>query len=185
MAKIEKSMLLLAALEHSNKEDKVLHQNSHENGLTFWGIYESMHPDWQGWGAVKSCMALYPDIKTASKVLFQTGWVYGLVIAFYKKEFWDKMKLDFIQSQKIADEMFVFGVNVHWKIAAMKAQRLVGVGADGFIGNESLKALNSFDEKKFDIEFDEIEKRYYDAIIQDKPYLAINKAGWYNRADAV
>ena len=81
--------------------------------------------------------------------------------------------------------MRLFGVNVHWKIAAMKAQRLVGVGADGFIGNESLKALNNFDEKKFDIEFDEIEKKYYDAIIQDKPYLAINKAGWYNRADAV
>ena len=49
MAKIEKSMLLLATLEHSNKEDKVLHQNSHENGLTFWGIYESMHPDWAGY----------------------------------------------------------------------------------------------------------------------------------------
>ena len=42
--KIENSMLLLATLEHSNKEDKVLHQNSHENGLTFLGIYESMNP---------------------------------------------------------------------------------------------------------------------------------------------
>ena len=45
MAKIENSMLLLATLEHSNREDKVLHKNKHENGLTFWGIYESMHPD--------------------------------------------------------------------------------------------------------------------------------------------
>ena len=32
MAKIENSMILLATLEHSNKEDKALHQNSHENG---------------------------------------------------------------------------------------------------------------------------------------------------------
>ena len=185
MSKIENSMLLLAKLEHSNREDKVLHQNSHENGLTFWGIYESMYPNWTGWGAVKSCMTLYPDIKTASKVLFQTGWVYGLVIDFYKKEFWDKMKLDLVSSQKIADEMFVFGVNVHWKIAAIKAQKLVGVSADGFIGNETLKALNSFDEKRFDIEFDEIEKKYYEDVIKSKPYLAINKAGWYARADAV
>ena len=54
MAKIENSMLLLATLEHSNKEDKVLHQNQHENGLTFWGIYESMHPhSLASWGAVK------------------------------------------------------------------------------------------------------------------------------------
>lgn len=49
MAKIENSMLLLTTLEHSNKEDKALHKNSHENGLTFCGIYESMYPDWQGW----------------------------------------------------------------------------------------------------------------------------------------
>lgn len=38
MAKIETSMLLLSELEHSNREDKVLHKNKHENGLTFWGI---------------------------------------------------------------------------------------------------------------------------------------------------
>jgi len=185
MAQIEKTMGLLAGLEHSGRENKVLHQNNHENGLTFWGIYESENPNWKGWGAVKSCMALYPDIKICSKVLFQTGWVYGLVIDFYKKEFWDKMKLDLIQSQKIADEMFIFGVNVHWKIAAIKAQKLVGAEADGFIGNESIRLLNTYDEKKFDIEFDEIEKKYYDAIIMNKPYLVTNKAGWYNRADAV
>ena len=59
MAKIEKSMLLLAALEHSNKENIVLHQNKHENGLKFWGIYESMHPDWQGWGELLKAVWLY------------------------------------------------------------------------------------------------------------------------------
>ena len=63
MAKIENSMLLLATLEHSNKEDKVLHQNSHENGLTYWGIYESMHPDWKGWGAVKSYMFIIQELR--------------------------------------------------------------------------------------------------------------------------
>jgi len=185
MANIDKSMDLLANLEHSGREDKVLHKNKHENGLTFWGIYESMHPDWKGWGAVKSCMALYPDIRTVSKVLYDTGWLYGLVIDFYRKEFWDKMKLSQVKSQKIADEMFIFGVNVHWKVAAIKAQKLVGASSDGFIGNESLRLLNSYDVDKFDIEFDEVEKKYYDAIIKNKPYLAINKKGWYNRADAV
>lgn len=186
MAKIENSMNLLAQLEHSNRTNKVLHQNQHENGLTFWGIYESMHPDWKGWGAVKSCMAFFPrEIEKASKVLFETGWIYGLVIEFYKKEFWDKMKLDQVVSQKIADELFIFGVNVNWRIAAMKCQKYIGVPADGFIGNQTLEVLNKFDENKFDIEFDDIEKKYYDEIIKSKPYLAINKKGWYKRADAV
>lgn len=185
MAKIEETMNLLAALEHSGRENKVLHQNNHENGLTFWGIYESENPHWKGWGAVKSCMALYPDIKTCSKVLFQTGWVYGLVIDFYKKEFWDKAKLDLITSQKKADEIFIFGVNVGMKTAIMKAQKLVGAGKDGFAGNETVRMLNEFDEHEFDVTFDDIEKDYYDAIIKSKPYLVENKAGWYNRADAV
>lgn len=184
MAKIEESMSLLADLEHSGREDKVLHVNEFENGLTFWGIYESMHPNWKGWGAIKSCMAVYPDIKVASRVLFQTGWLYALVIDFYKKEFWDKMKLDLVVSQKIADELFIFGTNVHWKIAAMKAQKFIGVKADGFIGNETLRVLNSFDVEDFDIGFDDIEKAYYDAIIAAKPYLGINKNGWYKRAEA-
>lgn len=47
MANINKSMDLLAHLEHSNREDKVLHKNNFENGLTYWGIYESMHPNWK------------------------------------------------------------------------------------------------------------------------------------------
>lgn len=186
MANIETSMKLLADLEHSNREDKVLHKNKHENGLTYWGIYESMHPSWKGWGAVKSCISFYPNnIKAASSVLYQTGWVYGLVIDFYKKEFWDKMKLDHVKSQKIADELFCFGVNIHWKNAARKVQKLVGAKADGFIGNETLKLINDYDEDMFDIEFDEIEKEYYDDIIEAKPYLSINKQGWYNRAEAV
>ncbi len=184
MAKIEESMKLLALLEYTGKENEILYQNEYENGLTFWGIYESMYPDWKGCGAIKSCMAVYPDIKVASKVLFQTGWLYALVIDFYKREFWDKMKLDQVNSQEISDELFIFGTNVNWNIAAMKAQKFIGIEADGFIGNETLKALNSIDEQKFDIGFDEIEKKYYDAIIKVKPYLEINRVGWYKRAMA-
>ena len=131
-----------------------------------------------------SSTSVYPDIKVASKVLFQTGWLYALVIDFYKREFWDKMKLDQVNSQEISDELFIFGTNVNWNIAAMKAQKFIGIEADGFIGNETLKALNSIDEQKFDIGFDEIEKKYYDAIIKVKPYLEINRVGWYKRAMA-
>lgn len=186
MANIDKSMELLANLEHSNREDIVLHRNKHENGLTYWGIYESMHPNWKGWGAVKSCISFYPNsIKTASSVLYKTGWVYGLVIDFYRKEFWDKMKLSEVHSQKIADELFCFGVNIHWVNAARKVQKLVGAKVDGFIGNETLKLINAYDETKFDIVFDEIEKQYYDDIIANKPYLIGNKDGWYARADAI
>lgn len=186
MAQIEKSIVLLEQLEHSSNPSKVLHKNSHENGLTYWGIYESANPTWPGWSAVKACLDFYNgEVKIASRELYNTTWLHKMVEDFYKIEYWDKAKLDRIIDQKVADEIFIFGVNVGMKTAVMKAQRLVGAKADGWVGNETLLKLNTYDANKFDIEFDDYEKEYYDAIIKNKPYLAINKQGWYNRADEV
>ena len=45
MTDFEKAMKELASVEHSNDNSKVLHKNSTELGLTFWGIYQSANPD--------------------------------------------------------------------------------------------------------------------------------------------
>ena len=151
MANIRNSMFLLADLEHSGKEDLVLHKNQFENGLTFWGIYEKENPNWDGWIVVKQVLKETKDIKEASKKLFKNPYLFELVMKFYKKEFWDKMQLDLVNSQKIADEMFIFGANVHWKVSVKKAQKLVGAKSDGFVGNETIRLLNAYDVNKFDI----------------------------------
>ena len=182
MANIRNSMFLLADLEHSGKEDQVLHKNQFENGLTFWGIYEKENPNWDGWIVVKQVLKETKDIKEASKKLFKNPYLFELVMKFYKKEFWDKMQLDLVNSQKIADEMFIFGVNVHWKVSVKKAQKLVGAKPDGFVGNETIRLLNAYDVNKFDVEFDELEKQYYADVIKAKPYLVKYKKGWDKRA---
>jgi hypothetical protein len=41
MTDFEEAMKELASVEHSNDNSKVLHKNSTELGLTFWGIYQS------------------------------------------------------------------------------------------------------------------------------------------------
>ena len=182
MANFKESMKLLTFLEYSNQDWKLLHQNKNEDGLTFYGIYEKWNKDWKGWDIVKNQLKITPDIKTASRALAKNKELENLAFERIKTKYWDGAKLDFVYSQKIADEIFLFGFNVDMPIAIKKAQKLVGVCQDGIVGNMTLKALNNFDVNVFDIEFDKEEIKYYDAIIKDKPYLAPNETGWYARA---
>ena len=185
MADFKESMKLLTFLEYSNQDWKLLHQNKNEDGLTFYGIYEKYNKDWRGWSIIKDQLKITPDIKTASRALAKNKILENLALERIKSNYWDKAKLDFINSQKIADEIFLFGFNVDMKIAIKKAQKTIGFtkeNQDGIVGNMTIKALNSFDVNIFDIEFDKEEMKYYDAIIKAKPYLAPNKNGWYNMA---
>ena len=185
MADIKKSMELLKQVEHSNRNDKLLHKNKGENGLTFFGIYEGAHPDWKGWSIIKRYLEFTPDIKECSKILANVSDLMELVNQFYKVKFWDRARLDEVNSQKIADEIFIFGVNVGMKVAVIKAQFLLNTKPDGILGNKTLALLNQYDEDDFDVLFDEQEIKHYDKLISLHSKFKINEAGWYNRARAV
>lgn len=184
-AKVKDSLKILFQLEFSNPYN-ALHKNKGENGLTYKGIYQSAHTKWKGWEIVKSSLNFYDnDIRKSSYELFQNEDLDVLVVEFYKKHFWNRAKLSEITSQKKADEIFIFGVNVGMRTAIRKTQKLVGVTADGMIGTKSIAAINMYDENLFDMKFDEIELKYYDDIIERKPSFAMFRNGWKNRAMAV
>ena len=180
MADFKKTLDLYFFLEHKGKANKVLHKNSGENGLTFYGIYQSAHPKLSIWNKITSYLKIEPDIEKCSIVLANVLDLQIEVEKFYKTNFWDKAKLDQVNSQKIADEIFCFGCNVDMPVAIKKAQQLVGVTADGIVGKQTLNALNSFDEDKFDVGYDGLEIDYYNSI--SKPHLQQFKPGWRNRA---
>lgn len=185
MADIKLSMELLKQVEHSGRTDKLLHKNKGEIGLTFFGIYEGAHPNWKGWNIVKRYLDFTPDIKQCSRILANVTDLYALVCDFYKEEFWDKARLDEVKSQKIADEIFIFGVNANMKVAVIKAQFLIDAKPDGVLGTKTLALLNKYDEDKFDVLFDEEEIKHYDKLIKLNSKFKINEAGWHNRARAV
>lgn len=62
--------------------------------------------------------------------------------AFYRAEFWDKIKGDDIVSQKVANQFFDWYVNAG-KNAIKRVQRVLGVADDGIFGAKSLAALNA------------------------------------------
>jgi lysozyme family protein len=180
MARFDEALFKMYKLEFS-KPGNALHWNEGETGHTFMGIYKSAHPDWSGWKYIDACVKKYSgDVKDASEELYYNDDMRTLVGAFYQNKFWEAMRLSQINSQHIAEEMFIFGVNVGIKTSIKAAQRCAGVEDDGLIGSVTIAALNSVDERQFDVEFDQEEVYYYESLGNPR---YIN--GWINRAYAV
>lgn len=184
MASLEGAIECLKFVEHSNQDSKLLHKNDGENGLTYFGIFQEANPQWRGWPIILRYLEHTPDIKQCSRILANVTDLHKLVIELYRHKYWDSNNLGLIKDQNMAEEIFIFGVNVGMGVAVKKAQKLVGAYVDGDLGNKTLNLLNSYDPVKFDIVFDDVEIEYYE-ILAKKPHLAKNLKGWKNRAKAV
>jgi len=75
-------------------------------GQTYAGISRKFHPHWPGWS--------YIDRGQVPPV--------SLVRAFYKDEFWDRLRCDEIEDEGIAQSLFDFGVNAGWRVSAKLAR---------------------------------------------------------------
>ncbi|MGG7073762.1 putative peptidoglycan-binding domain-containing protein, partial [Campylobacter sp. 9BO] len=61
----------------------------------------------------------------------------------------------------------------------------IGVVDDGYFGGQTLRALNSYDEAKFNKEYDRLELAYYNRLIEKNQKLAVYKKGWGRRATEI
>lgn len=185
MANIKEALKILYKAEF-NKPSNALEINQTEDGYTFMGIYQKANPTWSGWNIVRQKIQQYNrDMKLVSKMLYDNEKMQEYVEWFYKREYWDRAKLDRIDSQNTANEIFLFGVNAGMYKAITTAQEIVGVVADGAVGEKTIKALNSFDDTVFSITYDVFEKHHYDEIIKNNPSKVIFANGWKNRAELV
>ena len=171
---------LIRDVEFSNNNSLLLHKNDGENGLTYFGIYESAHPKWTGWEIIRRYLANTPDLKKCSIILSNVSDLNKLVEEFIKKEFWDKMKLDLVISEHKQLELLCFAYNVGIKPAIKVLQETLNISIDGIIGQQTINALNAFDDDLFDKLFDIEEKEYYDSL---PSRLDRYKKGLKNRAD--
>lgn len=184
MANFNEAFQILMRLEFS-KPENALHKNPTEDGWTFMGIYQAAHPHWAGWDEILGAVALGGNIEKISRALYASENLRAEVRRFYKEAYWDRMRLDEVQSQIKGNEMFIFAVNAGIKPAVRVTQQLVGVVNDGIVGEQTLAAINRFDEARFDKEFDRAELQYYNNLIEKNPKFRIYANGWRNRAEAV
>lgn len=184
MANMDRVFDIMLKLEF-NSPANALHTNKTETGYTFMGIYQKAHPNLVMWKQIDEVVAKHAKLSDASRELYRDSELLDEVKMFYKKNFWDRMRLDEIANQHIANEMFVFGVNAGCGRSVRLAQLVVGTVADGLIGPNTIKAINAYDADSFDKEFDSEEIKYYEAIVSNNPEKKIFLNGWKNRAVAV
>ncbi len=145
---------------------------------TYKGISRIFHPKWNGWviidGLNKS--SDFPHIFDNNVELQKQ------VELFYLHEFWLPLQADQIQNQTTADSIFDFAVNSGIKKSVQLTQFIVGVKADGIIGVQSLKKLNSMDFGYFQPAFTVAKIFHYVDLIQKRPVNKKYLLGWITRA---
>lgn len=149
-------------------------------GMTYAGIARNPWPKWPGWAKI--------DAGEMDAELT------GMVRAFYKEHFWDRIRGDDIGAQDVAYHIFAFAVNAGLKTSVRMAQRVIGATPDGILGDRTFQKLNEMiqdekDERIFVVTFSLFKVfRYKDICMNDdrrsRDKLVSNQkfiCGWINR----
>jgi len=99
----------------------------------------------------------------------------------YKRDYWDKVKGDSIESQVVAEELFDTAVNMGARTASKLLQGCAGVTPDGFIGDKSLEAINAIDEELLMLRFKLAKIARYAYLAKNRPANRKYLLGWLNR----
>ncbi|MCT4590155.1 MAG: hypothetical protein N4A71_20175 [Carboxylicivirga sp.] len=157
-------------LTMQNEGGFVLHKVEHDSGgWTFAGIAERYNPNWPGWRLVKAGMENDPQVTQ-------------MVMDLYKEKYWDKARLDDVESDLVAYNIFDFGVNAGLRTSVKITQRIVDVTADGGLGPITLGAINTHDEQAFVQAFIIAKVARYNAIVARNRTQVKFLHGWLNRA---
>lgn len=99
----------------------------------------------------------------------------------YKRQYWDRIGGDLINSQSVAEFFFDWAVNSGVGGASKKVQTLLGLTADGQVGMKTISMINSANSKNL---FELMKARraaFYQAIVQNDPTQQKFLKGWLNR----
>lgn len=94
----------------------------------------------------------------------------------YKRDFYDKMKIDMFDNELLALHLFDFGINAGIGRAIKKLQIVAGITQDGIIGLQTITKANTRD----------LSLNYINARIEYYNLIGVGKntrflAGWMNR----
>lgn len=154
-------------------------------GETWKGIARHYWPNWPGWTIVDQVMATNPsNINTA---LSANAQLQQLVLAFYKQNFWDTGKLDELNDQQTANQLFDSAVNMGTGIASRFLQEGVNtlkpnaLTVDGVVGPATIAAANALPAESLYNAICNLRKQRYMQIIAANPSEAIFEHSWMRR----
>ena len=97
-----------------------------------------------------------------------------------KSQYWDRWKADMIENQSIANLVvdWLWGSGKH---GIFIPQRLLGVPADGIVGNVTINALNRTNQRNIYNKVWQARKQFYLDIVKSNPSQSKWLHGWLNR----
>ena len=132
-------------------------------GETYCGIARNFFPNWRGWEYVDIAKDEYgTNSSTLTKILADIEDLQAAVGEWYKKEWWDKLKLSLL-SQQLANEIFEQCINLGKVGHGKLLQQLINafnynpstndtlfddLVVDGLIGPKTLSALATIIDKR-------------------------------------
>lgn len=130
-------------------EGGYVHDKDDAGGETYKGIARQYNPSWSGWKTIDAAK----NKGNFPRSLDNSPQLQSDVEIFYKDKYWDVNRLDDVNDQAIAEEMFDTGVNMGTGRAARFLQKSLNylnrngslyadLVEDGKIGPASLNALN-------------------------------------------
>jgi lysozyme family protein len=114
------------------------------------------------------------------KKITDEQWLY-----IFQKGYWFPFKGDYISNQSIANICVDWAWISGTKTAIKQVQTILGVTADGIVGNITLNAINSANQKEL---FDKIFNariRFVNNIVRRDPTQAEYINGWINRINSI
>lgn len=147
-------------------------------GETYKGIARKIWSKWPGWQTIDLLKHQIGFPQSIDKdVILQKE-----VEDFYLIEFWDRLHLDAITNQEIANSIFDFAVNAGINTSATLAQLVVEVTTDGIIGKNTIAAINAFNTEHFLAAFTVAKIARYVNIVKKRPTSRKYFYGWVIRA---
>ena len=137
-----------------------------KGGATNWGITQATYERWKGRKVTVEEIRNMP-VSDAH--------------AIYKANYWDKFSGDQIRQYTMAYAIFDQAVNSGVSTAVARAQKIIGVPADGVMGSKTLAALNAFAEPQFISGYLAATKANYQNIVAKNPTQEVFLKGWLNR----
>lgn len=111
-----------------------------KGGETYLGISRVHHPDSIMWPLIDEVKKLY-GTKNITSRLKENNIITAEAREIYKKDYWDKLRLDEIPNQRVAHEVFDDAVNRGVGAAIKTIKLVLGLPIDTKFDNETFEKL--------------------------------------------
>lgn len=119
-----------------------------KGGETYMGISRKYNPMWEGWKIIDEAKE---ESGSSTKFIFALGTheIYPKVLEFYKKNYWEPLKLDKVNILRVATKILDISVNLGVSRTASMVQICINLIAsnelvvDNIIGSATVNLLNA------------------------------------------